>query len=764
MEIRPKEAVRQNNKRYTIRQVKNIHLAKEPFQRARANPTIGNQSRKRDDDLTRDKQDKSIRQTIAKKQLAIRRRSTALRQANQQVKRQSIGQQSVGDEQQEDTPSSERNIFNSADREVQQQIYRQSRQLVLQMAARNAHHGASQKIKARQTSVSEETAGEANAFLDGHYQNANIPSNREILFDTATDDSLKPVDLIHSAGSATSSQTTEAAERFKRTRSAQSLQQKTEARQLRLSRNKTLARQVNHQSLLADNQKRTNQQLPNQRITMTNRQSDEKRGKAALRSPSMRPNEPNVLADAAPAHNSLFTQKALNQKHHAVYTISNPNAQPAQIVARQAERRKKTAINRLISKNRITSQHTSLPTPVALSGKPAKRLFQLAQAVSHVLKHFTHALLAIGAAILLVAAFFAAFAALLFSPFGIFFSGQDADNHTIAMAVAEINQAFNDKLDAIETNAQADKVIYHRLPDGEGRFITNWPDIVAVFAVKTAGGNDDSSMDVLTIDATRIDFLQDIFNDMNVVTYQLETIHHPGEGENSTGQSETILHITIASKSYTDMADQYHFTPAQTQALDELMKPEYAQMLSELVGTYGGAGTTVTITDGDLQKLLDKLPEDLSPQRRAVITNAFSLVGKVHYFWGGKSQTIGWDNRWGTITKVTAADSRTTGTSRPFGLDCSGFVDWVFINTVGDNVGQGGGAASQYHNSQPITWTEALPGDLVFYPDLGHVGIICGKDDNGSLLVVHCASSQNNVVVTGLNGFTKIRRPIVLSN
>ena len=28
-----------------------------------------------------------------------------------------------------------------------------------------------------------------------------------------------------------------------------------------------------------------------------------------------------------------------------------------------------------------------------------------------------------------------------------------------------------------------------------------------------------------------------------------------------------------------------------------------------------------------------------------------SLVGKVNYFWGGKSSAIGWDPRWGTLMK-----------------------------------------------------------------------------------------------------------------
>ena len=36
--------------------------------------------------------------------------------------------------------------------------------------------------------------------------------------------------------------------------------------------------------------------------------------------------------------------------------------------------------------------------------------------------------------------------------------------------------------------------------------------------------------------------------------------------------------------------------------------------------------------------------------------------------------------------------------------------------------------------------------------------MIAGTDNNGNLLVVHFALPQNNVVVTGLQGFTKIGR------
>ena len=47
----------------------------------------------------------------------------------------------------------------------------------------------------------------------------------------------------------------------------------------------------------------------------------------------------------------------------------------------------------------------------------------------------------------------------------------------------------------------------------------------------------------------------------------------------------------------------------------------------------------------------------------------------------------------------------------------------------------------------------------VFYPEDTHVGIVGGRDENGNLLIVHCASGANNVVITGASGFTSIARP-----
>ena len=95
-------------------------------------------------------------------------------------------------------------------------------------------------------------------------------------------------------------------------------------------------------------------------------------------------------------------------------------------------------------------------------------------------------------------------------------------------------------------------------------------------------------------------------------------------------------------------------------------------------------------------------------------------------------------------------------------MDCSGFVDWVFYNVADGEyvIGHGGGVHMQHTYCTPISWNEAQPGDLVFYPDDEHVGIVGGRDESGNMIIIHCAFSQNNVVITGLEGFASIGHPL----
>ena len=365
----------------------------------------------------------------------------------------------------------------------------------------------------------------------------------------------------------------------------------------------------------------------------------------------------------------------------------------------------------------------------------------------------TVSVLGVIAAVIMLAALAGGATAVVKTPFGIFYSGVDGYDNSMAKAIAEIDAEFEKKKEEL-LNYPADRIIITHLPAGTNDLmITNWNEVVAVFAANTASDKDNAT-DVAVIDEKRKELLRQTFWDMNELTHEVEVITH-GSGEDAW--TETVLYITLTSKTHEQMIKEYDFTPYQITAVNELLKPEYAQMMAELIGNFGD---NITVNTAEIEKLLANLPPDLSAERRAIVTKACSLVGKVNYFWGGKSSAIGWDSRWGKPAKVTASGSRTTGTVRPFGMDCSGFVDWVFNNACGYILGQGGGAHAQHNNCTDIPFAEVLPGDLLFYPDDSHVGIAVGRDANGEIFVIHCASGYNNVVLTTAKGFTNAGRAV----
>jgi len=316
--------------------------------------------------------------------------------------------------------------------------------------------------------------------------------------------------------------------------------------------------------------------------------------------------------------------------------------------------------------------------------------------------------------------------------------------------VAQVHDDLNTRLAAIQTADSYDDItVVGAAP--------NWADILAVFAVKVADADSPDAADVVTIDADRIARLKNVFWDMCAVTPHVETTYHPDnnpDDEVDDSWTEKDLTITITAKTASDMASAYGFTVNQISTLDELLLQR--DVLLELAGNLSAISAATS-------KVLKELPEDLPEDREAVIRVACSLVGKVNYFWGGKSHAIGWDSRWGQIYEVTAVGSPTSGTYRPYGMDCSGYVDWVFNNALGYIIGHGGGAAMQHAYCADISWDEAQIGDLAFYPDDEHVGIVAGWDDEGNILIIHCASGYNNVVITGADGFASIARPGIYS-
>ena len=339
---------------------------------------------------------------------------------------------------------------------------------------------------------------------------------------------------------------------------------------------------------------------------------------------------------------------------------------------------------------------------------------------------------------------------LVASPFGIFFSGEDSGTrYTMPEAVTMLNTEFTDRIEQIKAENPHDELDMDNA--GSAAMISNWRDVLAVYAVRTTTDNA-SPDEVATLTEEKMEILREIFWDMNTITYWTEIV--PGGKDEA---DTVILHITVTIKTHLQMADGYQFNTEQRRLLEELMQPKYQELFMALTGSY----QNIELSPENVAKIMENLPADLSAERRQIVLTAYQLLGKVHYFWGGKSLVIGWDSRWGMPMEVTAEGSSTTGTVRPFGLDCSGMVDWVFYNQSGGQyvIGHGGGATAQHSYCTPIDWSDAQPGDLVFYPEDSHVGIVCGFDGSGNVLIIHCASGYNNVVVTGKSGFTVIGRP-----
>lgn len=359
-----------------------------------------------------------------------------------------------------------------------------------------------------------------------------------------------------------------------------------------------------------------------QQVELTSFNGDTPKYTEQHRTPKQRKSSATAPKEKKPLREQLFTGRQDTMvRQRAAAKVQ------AQVTARAKQRVQQQVMQETAQKTAQTAKRT-----VKLFEQVKKAVIRAGQAVARAAIGLLGGAGALIALILIIGGA----AAVIGTPFGIFWSGNDSDAQSVPQAVALINSEFSAKINQIQTENPTDSVVIHREPDGGSDLsITNWTDIIAVFAVKTAGADADAT-DVVTIDEERIDLIRTVFWDMNTISYYVQTIKH----EDST---ETILHITITSKKATDMPDFYHFNKNQREAMEEVLKPEYAQMLAELVGTYGGE---VTLDEAQIRAMLAAMPKDISEQRRAVVEKAYSLLGKVNYFWGGKSSAISWDSRW----------------------------------------------------------------------------------------------------------------------
>lgn len=145
--------------------------------------------------------------------------------------------------------------------------------------------------------------------------------------------------------------------------------------------------------------------------------------------------------------------------------------------------------------------------------------------------------------------------------------------------------------------------------------------------------------------------------------------------------------------------------------------------------------------------------------RNAVVAAATYLSEEedIPYFWGGKSLKNGVNPKWGQneIVIDSGNPNQLVGSSRPYGLDCSGFTGWSIVNG-GFQIGAEGTEAFIGY-STPYSFTAdnlkngiIKPGDLLHRN--GHIAIITGLDlEHGTIKVAEEKGTDYGMVVTEKN-------------
>lgn len=232
-------------------------------------------------------------------------------------------------------------------------------------------------------------------------------------------------------------------------------------------------------------------------------------------------------------------------------------------------------------------------------------------------------------------------------------------------------------------------------------------------------------------------------------------------------ENPDIRHALIFSRIEKLLEESY--TDSQLQFADAEFYPEAGEAYDPV---------DIIVTDGSLvlNNYAD-IPDGTDSHRLMVLNTGACLIGSVPYFWGGKASKRGWNEHWGQDVVVSSgsfiaqvategsqplrnADAEGSQVLIPYGLDCSGFVDWAYWTAL--NYRLGGSTRQQWANSNEITEDELLPGDLGFLcsPNdaaVNHVGMYIGKNKDGKKMWLHCSSDKG--VNVSSPKFIYFRRP-----
>lgn len=307
---------------------------------------------------------------------------------------------------------------------------------------------------------------------------------------------------------------------------------------------------------------------------------------------------------------------------------------------------------------------------------------------------------------------------ILSSCFGIFFGGDSDAPLTLQSVIEQINTEYQSRIDFIKTDNP------HDVLESEGTRAT-WSDVLSVYAIKTAT-DPENPQEVATMDDSKKELLEDIFWQMNTITYRTEDRTEVIEIEEDDGAGGTIilqqeeertyLYITVNHKTALEMAETYSFSPDQLQQLEELLAEANQSLWNELLYGIQGNGNDDIVA--------------------VALSQVGQHGGQPYWSWMGFGSRVDW---------------------------CACFVSWCANDCGYIDRGQcprfsycdDGVAWFQAHGQWKNSTYTPNPGDIIFFDSNGnghssHVGIV-EKFENGVIYTIE--GNCNDAVVQWHYGY-----------
>lgn len=179
---------------------------------------------------------------------------------------------------------------------------------------------------------------------------------------------------------------------------------------------------------------------------------------------------------------------------------------------------------------------------------------------------------------------------------------------------------------------------------------------------------------------------------------------------------------------------------------------EYARAIAEQdwYEEYGLTGQRTLfvhnpLSGSEVASYMAMLPQDTSQKRRKVVEQALLSIGCIPYYWGGKPSGPGFENNhFGTVISPDE-DGRILR-----GLDCSGWINWVYWTTFGASL-PAESTSGLMSCGKAVEKKDLKAGDILIRAgDQPHVYLFLAWAQDGSMYLIHETTGNVNNVTIGV--------------